>query len=107
MVFLADQPNVPDRVVQALMDGYRKHRPNGVRIVRPQYAGEAGHPVLFDASLFKELCRIAGDQGGKEVVARHRQSLLTIPFEQAEWGWDVDTREDYRRIREGTDFADR
>ena len=107
LVFLADQPNVPDQVVQALLDGYRENRQSGVKIVRPQYAGEAGHPVLFDASLFDELSRIAGDQGGKEVVGRYRNSLLTIPFEQAEWGWDVDTREDYQRIREGGDSESR
>lgn len=101
LVFLADQPYVPDRVVQALISEYQHHRAAGVRIVRPLYAGSAGHPVLFDASLFDELAQITGDQGGKEVVGKYRQHLLIIPFERAEWGLDVDTPDDYRMLQTG------
>ncbi|WP_400164516.1 nucleotidyltransferase family protein [Brevibacillus sp. TJ4] len=99
LVFLADQPYVPGQVIQALVDTYRQQRDAGVRIVRPLYAGEAGHPVLFDAALFAELAQVTGDQGGKEVVSQYKQHLRTIPFERAEWGLDVDTPDDYRRIQ--------
>lgn len=101
LVFLADQPYVPEQVVQALIDTYREYRGEDVRIVRPVYAGEAGHPVLFDAALFAELSRITGDQGGKEVVSRYRQHVRTVAFERTEWGLDVDTPEDYQRISKG------
>jgi len=98
LVFLADQPLVPDAVVQGLIDTYRKRCDEGVRIVRPLYAGDAGHPVLFAASLFDELAHVTGDQGGKEVVSKYKQQMVVVPFERAEWGLDVDTPEEYQAL---------
>ncbi|EST54515.1 4-diphosphocytidyl-2C-methyl-D-erythritol kinase [Brevibacillus panacihumi W25] len=98
LVFLADQPLVPDAVVQGLVDAYRSRHAEGVRIVRPLYAGSAGHPVLFASSLFDELSQVSGDQGGKEVVSRYKQQMAAVSFEQAEWGLDVDTPEEYQAL---------
>lgn len=98
LVFLADQPLVPDAVVQGLVDTYCSRHAEGVRIVRPLYAGNAGHPVLFAAPLFDELSQVSGDQGGKEVVSRYKQQMAAVFFEQAEWGLDVDTPEEYQTL---------
>lgn len=40
LVFLIDQPYVPDHVVQALIHTYAENRAEGVRIVRPVYQDE-------------------------------------------------------------------
>lgn len=98
LVFLADQPFVPDEVVQSLIETYLDGYEAGVRIVRPVYAGVPGHPVLFDASLFEELEEITGDQGGKEVIGRHKQQLATVAFANAQWGLDIDTPEAYQDV---------
>lgn len=98
LVFLADQPLVPDEVVRSLIETYQVGFDKGVRIVRPVYAGMAGHPVLFDASLFDELEEVTGDQGGKEVIGRHKQQLATVAFENEQWGKDIDTPEEYQDV---------
>jgi molybdenum cofactor cytidylyltransferase len=100
LVFLADQPYVPDEVVQALIRTYEDSRAEGTQIVRAFYAGIAGHPVLFDAALMEELCLVTGDQGGKDVIVKYKTHMKTVSFDTASWNLDVDTPDDYRRIQE-------
>ncbi|SFI80967.1 molybdenum cofactor cytidylyltransferase [Paenibacillus sp. UNC496MF] len=92
-VFLADQPLVPRAVVDALLREYGRGRGEGVRIVRPAYAGAPGHPVLFDAGLYAAFAALGGDEGGKSILARHRSALRVVPFADAAWGLDADTPE--------------
>jgi molybdenum cofactor cytidylyltransferase len=98
LVFLADQPYVPDEVVQTLISTYAENRAEGVRIVRPIYENTAGHPVLFDASLLKEFTHITGDQGGKDLIDKYKAHLKKVRFAPADWNLDVDTPDDYRRV---------
>lgn len=100
LVFLADQPYVPNEVVQALIRTYEENRKRGIRIVRPVYGEAAGHPVLFDASLFGELARVAGDRGGKEVVEKYKAQTQNVPFSCARWNLDIDTPEEYRQLQQ-------
>ncbi|SDL87943.1 NTP transferase domain-containing protein [Bacillus sp. OK048] len=91
-IFLADQPFVPDLVIQSMIEQYR----NGIRIVRPVYQGDLGHPILIDKSLFKEFQNITGDQGGKEIIKKYKNQTRLLPFEDAFWGMDIDTLKDYQ-----------
>lgn len=97
-VFLADQPLVSPDVVAAMIERAACRREEGIRIIRPVYKGAPGHPVLFDAGLYPEFDLIRGDEGGKSIVAKHRSGLLRLSFEQAEWGYDIDTPEDFEEI---------
>ena len=98
-IFLGDQPFVPDEVVQKVIEEYKHHRTNGVRIVRPFYDGKPGHPILFDASLFEQFQHISGDEGGRNIIRRHQEQLKLIDFSNSLWGMDVDTPEDYERVK--------
>ncbi|WP_134698742.1 NTP transferase domain-containing protein [Ammoniphilus sp. YIM 78166] len=100
VVFLADQPFVHPVVVQKILEIYEFDQKEGVRIIRPVYAGVAGHPVLFDADLFGEFENIQGDEGGKSIIKKHQSHLKAIPFESFEWGMDADTPEDLAKIKE-------
>ncbi|MET3319833.1 UNVERIFIED_ORG: molybdenum cofactor cytidylyltransferase [Peribacillus simplex] len=95
MVFLADQPLVSKSIVQLLIDHYKAHKHEGIRIVRSKYKEDLGHPILFDAELFNEFDSIAGDQGGKEIIKKYTQLTKIISFDNQMWGMDVDTPEDY------------
>src|SRR4051794_12152853 len=44
IIFLADQPFVPDWVLQSMIEQFG----TDTRIVRPQYQGNFGHPILID-----------------------------------------------------------
>ena len=99
VVFLADQPFVPDEVVQQLTTTYHKFRDQGCRIVRPTYAGVPGNPVLFDSDLFPDLFSLQGDTGARPLLKGTRFDLWTLPFNNPVWGMDVDTEEDWNRIQ--------
>jgi molybdenum cofactor cytidylyltransferase len=94
IVFLADQPFVSPIVVKTLMQLYEFHRTKGIRIVRPQYNGMVGHPILFDAQLYDEFKRIQGDEGGRSIIKGYINEVLHVPFRNPIWGIDIDTPED-------------
>lgn len=100
LVFLADQPCVPDHVVQTLIQTYEENQAQGVRIVRPIYQDTAGHPVLFGASLMEEFSRVTGDQGGKDIIHKYKAHMKKVRFACADWNLDVDTPEDFQRIQQ-------
>lgn len=99
LIFLGDQPFVPDGVVKALIEEFERNRMDGVRIVRPRYDGEPGHPILFDATLFEQFQHIHGDEGGRNIIRKHQEQLELIDFSKSLWGVDIDTPEDYERVR--------
>jgi molybdenum cofactor cytidylyltransferase len=91
-IFLADQPFVPDKVIQSMLEQFRI----GTRIVRPQYQGNFGHPILIDKSLYDEFIMIDGDKGGKEIIKKYKSETRILSFEDSIWGMDIDTEEDYQ-----------
>ena len=91
----ADQPflttDVIDRVVQ-------RYYETGASIVVPLYAGKRGSPVLFDRVHFDELKSLRGEQGGRELLAKHREQIQFVGFADARMALDVDTPEEYESI---------
>jgi molybdenum cofactor cytidylyltransferase len=93
LFLLADQPNVPPALIQALVAEHRKTQP---RILATSIEGKRGNPVLFDQAAFADLLTIEGDMGGRALFTQHAPQLL-------EWVdpavmLDVDTPEDFRRL---------
>lgn len=99
VVFLSDQPLVPDLVVRDLVRTYLTNRNQGCRIVRPSYAGLPANPVLFDAELFEELQNLTGDTGARDLIRVHQSHLWTLAYADATWGLDVDTEEDWAQVQ--------
>ncbi|MBM7644104.1 molybdenum cofactor cytidylyltransferase [Scopulibacillus daqui] len=99
MIFLADQPLVPGEVISELIKQYKSARNQGIQIIRPNYNGMLGHPVLFDSRLFKAFHQINGDEGGRSIVSNHNDKLLIVNFKNPYWGADVDTPEDLVKLK--------
>lgn len=98
LIFLGDQPLVPEEVVKQLIHTYKKNKESGIQIVRPRYEQCAGHPILFDSSLFKQFQYIKGDQGGKSIIKEYKERLLYVDFNQLDWNLDIDTKQDYEQL---------
>ncbi|WP_135554773.1 nucleotidyltransferase family protein [Paenibacillus cymbidii] len=98
-VFVADQPLVPVLAIDAMVRQYEREYADGVRIIRPLYGDAPGHPVLFDAEIYGEFRHLAGDEGGRSIVVKDRSRVQTVIFANAVWGFDVDTPDDYERVR--------
>ena len=97
LVLLGDQPLITARDIDTLIATYRT---TGKRIIAPTYEGKRGNPILFDASLFSELLEVTGDEGGRSVLARHRDEIATVEMGNPLANIDVDTWEAYQRVVE-------
>ena len=96
MVLLGDQPFVSAAIVERLVAEWRASR---APIVAPVYAGQRGNPVLFTRTVFPELLAVQGDQGARAVLAADQSRIRLIPFEDPRPLADIDTQEDYKRLR--------
>lgn len=50
----------------------------GGGIVVPVFEGRRGAPVLFSRPFFEELAGISGDQGGRQILARHSEAVVEV-----------------------------
>jgi len=96
MVLLGDQPFVTPAVITGLCDAWRE---SGAPIVAPLYQGRRGNPVLFIQALFPELLAVSGDQGARALIAADPARVQLVPFDDAGPLADIDTPEDYERVR--------
>jgi len=67
VVALADMPFLRPETIRVIAKGLSE----GAAIAAPAYRGERGHPVGFARRFFDELSALHGDQGAKELLARH------------------------------------
>jgi molybdenum cofactor cytidylyltransferase len=95
LVILADQPGLTVELLRSLTERYQTTR---APIVVPFHRGQRGNPVLFDRALFAELQAVEGDQGGRALLTRYRQSLERFEVDDGAILIDVDTRQDYRAL---------
>jgi len=93
--FLGDQPQIPERLVQELINW---HACTHAAVVAPFVDGRRGNPVLFDRSTFKDLEQLQGDLGGRAIFAKY--PVEYVPWHDASILLDVDTPEDYSRLLE-------
>lgn len=96
VVGVGDQPLLTESIIGRLTTRYRE---TGATLVVPRYRGVRGNPVLFDRSHFDELQSVAGDQGGRSVVARHAADILWVDIDDPRPAIDIDTKDDYRRVQ--------
>lgn len=87
VIGVADQPSLTSATIDRLL---AERARTGALIVAPRYARAPGNPVLFASELFPELCEVAGDIGGREVIARHRHRVHWVEIADAHIGLDVD-----------------
>lgn len=96
IIALGDQPLLRTETIDALLEEYAK---SGGPIVAPFFRRRRGNPVLFDRSLFRELKAAKGDSGAKATIERLRDSIVRVQVDDSGVVLDVDTKEDYRRLR--------
>jgi molybdenum cofactor cytidylyltransferase len=87
IICLADQPYLPAAVLDQLIATYRQTQSP---IVAPAINGIRRNPVLFDQSLFPQLAAITGDEGGRSVIAAHKEQVVLIPMADETWFIDID-----------------
>ena len=94
LIALGDQPGMTAERVHAVLDAARRGSP---LLVVPASGAVPSHPILFARALFSELRSLTGDAGAREVVRRHWKEAVRFEAEPLP---DVDTEEDYRRMKD-------
>lgn len=96
VIMLADQPLVTASHLDAVLS-LAASAPD--HIVATRSVGRDSTPVYFPRVTFDELARVAGDEGGRSVIARHPDRLLSVPVSDADMLLDVDDPASFERAR--------
>lgn len=97
LIVLADQPFVRPETMRRILEQYRE---SGAKIVVPFCEGRRGNPVLLDRTVFDEAMALEGDVGCRAIFADHEDEMVRVDVEDAGILADIDSREDYERLRE-------
>lgn len=93
LVFLGDQPGVPDAAVTAVMTTAQSG--DDILAVDSRYQGVPGHPVWLSSALFPDLGQLSGDQGARTLLKRlDPKKIRALAFDMPPPP-DLDTPEDY------------
>jgi molybdenum cofactor cytidylyltransferase len=92
MFIPVDQPLITRELIDRLVSTYSRTR---AAVVLPTHAGRRGAPVLFDRTLFPELAQITGDAGGRQILDRHADRIVSVPLDDPAPLLDIDTPETY------------
>jgi molybdenum cofactor cytidylyltransferase len=93
MFILADQPQIPVRLLNSLI---KEHEIYQVPIIHPVYAGKRGNPAIFDKVTFADLRNLEGDSGGRQLFSKFE--TREIWENDRRMMYDIDTLEDYEDL---------
>ena len=93
VVLLCDQPFVTAELIDTLIE---RRRETGKTIVATEYSDARGVPALFARELFAELRGLSGHEGARQIIRKHADDTVGVPFAGA--AIDIDTRADYMAL---------
>jgi molybdenum cofactor cytidylyltransferase len=93
-----DHPDIDSQLIELLISGFKS---SGKQIVVPVFNGKRGHPVIFGRQLFKELLAASAEVGARQVVRDNQDKILEIEVKKPGVVQDIDTPEDYERLKSG------
>jgi molybdenum cofactor cytidylyltransferase len=92
-----DHPSLEPGVVRRLIEASRANSPFSIWL--PTYQGKRGHPTLVRWMHVPDIRKLAPDQGLNAYFREHTHESLELPAESAAILEDLDTPEDYQRLR--------
>jgi molybdenum cofactor cytidylyltransferase len=96
LFILADQPLVTASAMTKIIEA---HRRTFAPACVPVFGGARGNPVLFDKTLFGELRDLRGDTGGRVLIEKYQDTIVSVPAGR-EILLDIDTPEDYEEQKQ-------
>jgi CTP:molybdopterin cytidylyltransferase MocA len=97
-IFIAgDQILLKPETLKELVDVFNAHSDS---ILVPVYAGVYGSPKIFPESMKEELMALQGDKGGSSLIKKYKELVIELAIKDTNENWDMDSEEDYIRIKE-------
>lgn len=93
----ADHPLLEPAILEELI---RRWQETTAPILVPRHGNRRGHPTFFRWSLAQEIAAIPPDQGLNWLLHQHAGDVLEVPMDDPAVVTDLDTPEDYARLRE-------
>ena len=90
---LVDQPMVDKKLIEELIDNYKK---TDAPIVASSYGGILGVPALINRKYFDQLKQIEADRGARYLIKKEKEHLQSIPFPNG--AKDIDRPEDWEQF---------
>jgi molybdenum cofactor cytidylyltransferase len=91
---VCDQPHISSSVLNALIT---KQQKTTKQIVTCNYGESIGPPALFHKKYFRELAKLNGDVGARNIIEQNMHDVATILFPEGKI--DIDTEEDYEALK--------
>lgn len=94
MFFMVDQPFLSENTIRKIINSKKENC-----IIVPRINETAYNPVLFSKKFLKNFFELEGDIGGKQIIKENKDSVIYINFEEEEEFQDIDTPEDFSKIK--------
>lgn len=95
-VILADMPELDAALLDRLYAAFEAE-PKALAAV-PVHEGQWGNPCIIAAALFAEIETLAGDQGARKILEKHRDMVVEMPVSSRAATFDIDTPDDWARF---------
>ena len=94
VIMLCDQPLVTTETLLNLCEAFIQ---TGKPIAACQYENTVGVPALFSSEVFGELMSLHESEGAKKIIEKYEGKTALVAAPEA--GLDVDTLEDYEKLK--------
>ena len=97
MVILGDMPEVSPAIVADLVRAWGDigdSQARNVAVVRPQYQGRMGNPVLWGPGWLSRLRQLQGDEGARGLLSDDTATITTVAVNSAGIFADIDQSSD-------------
>lgn len=95
LVVLGDQPQIERSVIETVIAAFEQGR----KLVVPSYQMRRGHPWLVARSLWDDLLQLQPPDTLRDFLNNHTNDLQYVNVDTPSIHQDLDTPEDYRRLR--------
>jgi molybdenum cofactor cytidylyltransferase len=96
MFLLADQPMLNSTTINTLLESFWSADKD---ICVPVCKGSRKNPTLFSRHFYRQLMRVEGDHGGRQLIDANRHQVLEIEMDDPLCFFDVDTQKDLEQIK--------
>ncbi|MBI5953871.1 MAG: nucleotidyltransferase family protein [Chloroflexi bacterium] len=92
LICLGDQPQVEERDVRRVCEGFRQGQ---ARVVVPSYRMRRGHPWLVARDVWDEILQLRAPQSTRDFLNAHQDEILYVECDSPSILQDLDTPADY------------
>jgi molybdenum cofactor cytidylyltransferase len=98
MITLVDRPPAEAETLSSLVNAFAG-RDHGVWAIVPEYHGKHGHPILIGREMMEAFLQAPASANAREIEHASQQRIIYVATEDPLVSVNVDTPEDYARIR--------